>query len=133
MSMAEAITARYSELPIERDIRIQSGRSWEERWTVSLDQEDAGAVAISFDDATTYQARFLAACGAVTVFDLTEHAAAGKVTMRLDADDTDDLDPGDYSWEMVFVFPAASTDFPDGATVSLFAGVATVEAAVPAS
>ena len=131
--MSTTITARYADLPVSRDIRIQSGRSWEERWTVSLDQEDAGAVAISFDDATTYQARFLAACGAVTVFDLTEHAAAGKVTMRLDADDTDDLDPGDYSWEMVFVFPAASTDFPDGATVSLFAGVATVEAAVPAS
>lgn len=131
--MSTTITARYADLPVRRDIGIRSGRSWEERWTVSLDEEGAGAVPINFSQATVYQARFMAACGAVTVFNLTEHATAGKVTMRLDADDTDDLDPGDYAWEMVFVFPSASTDFPDGATVSLFAGVATVEAAVPAS
>lgn len=131
--MSTTITARYADLPVSRDIRIQSGRSWEERWTVSLDVEDAGAVPINFSQATTYQARFLAACGAVTVFDLTEHAAAGKVTMRLDGDDTALLGRGRYTWEMVFVFPAGSTDFPDGATLSLFKGVAVVEEPVPAS
>lgn len=131
--MSTTITARYADLPVSRDIRIQSGRSWEERWTVSLDQEDAGAVAISFDDATTYQARFRAADDTVTVFDLTEHAAAGKVTMRLDGDDTAQLDRGRYTWEMMFIFPAGSTDFPDGATLSLFKGIAVVEEPVPAS
>jgi len=124
--MSTTITARYSELPIERDIRIQSGRSWEERWTVSLDEEGAGAVPINFSQATVYQARFMAACGAVTVFDLTEHAAAGKVTMRLAATDTEALAAGQQDWEMVFVFPVGSTAFPDGATFSLFAGVAQV-------
>lgn len=131
--MSTTITARYADLPVSRDIRIQAGRSWEERFTVSLDEEDGGAVAIDFSQATTYQARFRAADDTVTVFDLTEHAAAGKVTMRLDGDDTAKLDRGRYTWEMVFVFPAASADFPDGATLSLFKGVAVVEEPVPAS
>ena len=131
--MSTTITARYADLPVSRDIRIQAGRSWEERWTVSLDEEDAGAVPIDFSDATTYQARFRAADDTVTVFDLTEHAAAGKVTMRLDGDDTAKLDRGRYTWEMVFIFPASSTDFPAGATLSLFKGIAVVEEPVPAS
>ena len=131
--MSTTITARYADLPVSRDIRIQSGRSWEERWTVSLNQEDAGAVPINFSQATTYQARFRAADDTVTAFDLAEHAAAGKVTMRLDGADTAQLDRGRYTWEMVFIFPVGSADFPDGATLSLFKGVAVVEEPVPAS
>jgi len=124
--MSTTITARYSELPIERDIRIQSGRSWEERWTVSLDEEGAGAVPINFSQATVYQARFQDADGVVLAFDLAEAAAGGAVTMRLAATDTEALAAGQQDWEMVFVFPVGSTDFPDGATFSLFAGVAQV-------
>ena len=131
--MADDITARYADLPKRRDIRIQSGRSWEERWAVSLDEEDAGAVAIDFSEATTYEARFRAADDTVTVFDLTEHGASGAVTMRLDGADTAQLDRGRYTWEMVFIFPVGSTDFPDGATLSLFKGVAVVEEPIPAS
>lgn len=131
--MADNITVRYADLPRRRDITIQSGRSWEERWAVSLDEEDAGAVAINFSEATTYQARFRAADDTVTTFNLTEHGASGAVIMRLDGDDTARLDRGSYTWEMVFIFPASSTDFPDGATLSLFKGVAVVEEPIPAS
>ena len=116
----------YAQLPSQRDIAIQIGRSFEERFTVSLNEEDAGAVEIDFSETTTAEARFQDADGNVLAFDLTEAAAGGAVTMRLDATDTEALAAGQQDWEMVFSFPVGSTDFPDGATFSLFAGVAQV-------
>lgn len=124
--MAETITSEFADLPIRRDRQFNRGRSFEERFTVSLSIESGTPTLIDFSDATTAEARFQDADGVVLAFDLAEAAAGGAVTMRLAATDTEALAAGQQDWEMVFVFPVGSTDFPDGATFSLFAGVAQV-------
>jgi hypothetical protein len=130
--MSETITADFAELPVRRDIRINRGRSFEERFTVSLSIEDGDPQAIDFSEATAYEVRFRDSEGTVCAFDLAEHATAGKVTVRLTPEQTATLAAGRQDWEMYFEFPTGSTDFPSGASFSLFEGVADVHSMIPA-
>lgn len=130
--MSETITADFADLPVRRDIRVNRGRSFEERFTVSLSIEGAAAQAIDFSQATACELRFRDSEGTVQCFELVEHASAGRVTARLSPTQTTALVAGRQDWEMYFEFPSGSTDFPAGATFSLFEGIADVRTMIPA-
>ncbi len=120
--MAWSKTIDFADLPVTEDIEIEQGRTYEERYDVDLSIEDADAADVDFSEATTAHARIRDGDGDTTAIDLTESDASGNLTMFLTATETDALVAGNGTWEMVFVFPDASTSFSDGATFTLFRG-----------